>query len=1756
MPLAAQALFSRSLGRDDRRYYARFSASGLRLRNPSQGLAVRFSRSGLHVRAGANRLGLALHAYGYGQALRPAAEMQLRAVKNRVSYRRGSLVEWYENGPLGLEQGFTLRARPSAVRSGPLTLALSVSGNLHPSLAFHAAGLVFASRSGPSALRYRGLAAFAAGGRRLPAWLELRGSELLFRVDDAGARYPLTIDPFVQQAKLTASDGAGDDFLGFSVAISGDTIVAGAPGASVAGTAPGAAYVFVEPAEGWGDATQTAKLTASDGATFDSLGTSVAISGGTIVAGAPYAAAGGTTEAGAAYVFVEPANGWADSTQAAKLTASDGVAQDHLGYSVAISGSTIVAGAPGYFAETGAAYVFAEPAGGWADATQTAQLTASDETGLDHLGASVAISGRTIVAGAPQAGSLGAAYVFAEPAAGWADDTETAKLTACDITECDSFGASVAISGSTIVAGAPGGGYFGGPGAAFVFAEGAGGWVSATQTAKLRPSNQQSQSFGSSVAISGGTILSGAPVDSTVYLFAEPTGGWVDATETATLTTSDDSAIGVGNAVAISGSTIVAGTANSYTEGPVPGAVFVFGGGQTAGQPPPIGGPETSTQMPADWNVAQKSSCECQDTGVRSASRIGHIAYPINAASGVFWHTFTDLTIPGRGPALELTRTYSSVFAGRDGPLGHGWTDSYNMSLTTDATTGTVAVHQENGAQVIFTPDSVGNYSAPPRNTATLVKSDDGSFTFTRNAQQTFTFSATGRLTTETDPNGYATVLAYDSSGQLARVTDPAGRSLTFTSSGGHIVGVKDPAGRTVTFTYDLHGDLIAAKDANGGVTKFTYDDKHQLLTMTDPRGGVVTNKYDDQGRVITQSDPLGHATRYVYSGDNGSAAGGTTTITDPKGNTTEEHYQYGLLISLTRGDGTPAAATWSYKYDPATLGVTSETDPNGHTTNKTYDERGNLLTKTDALDHTTMYTWNDLNEQTSVSDALGVTTTNTYDTHGNLRSSATPVGSSSATTTYGYTDSAHSGDLTSTTDPNGHEWTYTYDALGNRTSTTDPAGGKTTSRYNVIGERLATIAPNGNEPGASPGRFTTTYTYDRFGDVLTVTDPLGHRTRNSYDANRNLVKVRDASGNATTNTYDADNEKTKTVRTSAAGQVLQTLTTTYDADGNVLAQINGLGIATETYDYDPLNHVAAMTDALGRTTTYTYDGAGNRLSLVDPSGRATSLSYDAANELIDISYSDGTTPGVTYTYDADGQRTTMSDGTGTTSYSYDELHRLTNDTQGDGETIAYAHDLAGNLTQLTYPDGKTVSRTYDAANRLSSVASWLSEPNTVTFAYDADSNLTKETYPNGVGATFTYDAADRLRSIVDTKGSNTLLNLLYARNADGLVTKESTRSFAYDGLNRLTSDSLAKTAYSYDAADELAKLTASTGTTTFSYDAANELTAATTGAGATTYTYDKQGNRLGATLPGGSPATYTYDQANRLIGFSNSTTTASYGYNGDGLRMSKTANATAEPLAWDIAEGLPLLISDGSTSYVTGPRSLPLERIGVAGSVLFYHQDQLGSTRMLTDSAGAVQAAYTYKAYGALATGSLGQPLGFAGQYTDTESGLIYLRARYFDPTNAHFLTRDPVGDLTREPYAYVTNNPTNETDATGLDGVDVEISLCAVVCIAINSGNGFGIGFGSPGATLSVGPLNTSFEFGASVLAYSNGTVTGSLCVPGACFSKGTGTSPPPQIGYGPFDFPTYSSPVGWHPPTCVPDRPRYAPTPPTPGPYPPQP
>ena len=395
--------------------------------------------------------------------------------------------------------------------------------------------------------------------------------------------------------KLLAADGASDDYLAYSVAVSHDTVVIGAYGDDDNGSKSGSAYVYVWDGASW---TQQAKLQASDAAVGHEFAKSVAIFGDSIVVGAHRDDDNGASS-GSAYVFVKPVGGWSGTlNEDAKLLASDGAESDYFGRSVAVSGDSVVAGAYGdddSGGASGSAYVFDKPVGGWSGTlTEDAKLLASDGAAVDYFGWHVAVSGSYVVVGAyyddDNGSASGSAYVFVEPGGGWSGTlNEDDKLLPSDGAGSDYFGWSVAVSGDSVVVGA----YYdddsgSGSGSAYVFVEPGGGWSGTlNEDAKLLASDGvQMDNFGRSVAMSGDTVVVGAFLDDdngsgsgSAYVFVEPGGGWSGTLNEDTKLLPTDGAADdyFGFSVAVSFKTIVGGAEFDDDNGENSGSAYVFG---------------------------------------------------------------------------------------------------------------------------------------------------------------------------------------------------------------------------------------------------------------------------------------------------------------------------------------------------------------------------------------------------------------------------------------------------------------------------------------------------------------------------------------------------------------------------------------------------------------------------------------------------------------------------------------------------------------------------------------------------------------------------------------------------------------------------------------------------------------------------------------------------------------------------------------------------------------------------------------------------------------------------------------------------------------------------------------------------------------------------------------------------------------------------------------------------------------------------
>jgi hypothetical protein len=677
------------------RLRARFTSYGLQVE--TRGNGGRGHRIGMKLRSagyGARQIAaMANQITGSGAS----AEIRHELRHSEISTDQSGITEWYINTTSGLEQGFTLESAPGERRDGEwLRVALALEGGLLAETVEGGQALEFRDDDGQPAVRYDHLVVRDGAGRKLKARMAVseEKGEVWLEVDDRDAVWPVTIDPtFTQRQKLLASDEGETDFFGGSVAISGDTVVVGASlDDGAAGSDQGSAYVFVRSGGVW---SQQQKLEASDAAASDHFGASVAISGETIVVGAPFGN-GPAGDQGSAYVFVSSGGVW---NQQRKLLASDEPGLrvepgEQFGFSVAISGDTVVVGAPvdKDFADIpqGSVYVFVRMGGVW---SQQKKIFVSGRDPDLEFGFSVAISGETLLVGRPGGvspfGDPGSAWVFVRSGGVWSFqqklETPLIGRAAGDV-----FGCSVAISGETVVVGARGEDFATGinQGSVYVFVRSGGVW---SQQQMLSASDGAvGDEFGSSVAIRGDTVVVGAHLDDvgavnnqgSVYVFVRSGGVWSQQQK---LVSSDAlGGDGFGASVAISGETVVAGAPG---DDGASGSTYVFAPPTTT--PPTITAASVSrvesvpayTSTIAEVNDAEdaRSALTVTVNGAASATvngvtvssisvdASGQVTASVGAASSASNASFTLRVIDSGGLFAEATL---NIMVGQVGPQG------------------------------------------------------------------------------------------------------------------------------------------------------------------------------------------------------------------------------------------------------------------------------------------------------------------------------------------------------------------------------------------------------------------------------------------------------------------------------------------------------------------------------------------------------------------------------------------------------------------------------------------------------------------------------------------------------------------------------------------------------------------------------------------------------------------------------------------------------------------------------------------------------------------------------------------------------------------------------------------------------------------------------------------------------------------------------------------------------------------------------
>ena len=656
------------------------------------------------------------------------------------------------------------------------------------------------------------------------------------------------------------------------------------------------------------------------------------------------------------------------------------------------------------------------------------------------------------------------------------------------------------------------------------------------------------------------------------------------------------------------------------------------------------------------------------------------------------------------------------------------------------------------------------------------------------------------------------------------------------------------------------------------------------------------------------------------------------------------------------------------------------------------YDKAGNVTSQTDGI-NTVTYAYDKANRQTATTDGLNHTTTTAYDAAGNATAVTDAL---NKITTYVYDDLNRQ---VAVTDPNNHTTTTLYDADGNVVGTLDPLGDLSQTGYDADGRVIWQLDPDrnltqtfydaaGNETALTdPVNNTTTFAYDTLNRQTGQTNPNGSLVTMAYDAASRLTSTIDADSRTITYAYDPGDHLIGATWKNSSGTVVNTLTYTYDQNGNMLTAADTNG--TITFAYDNRDRVTVQTDVHGVTLTFSYDAADRRTLVQDSLGGTVTSVYDAANRLtsrqlgavgtltnaarVDFAYNkrDALT---TLTRFSDAAGTTV---VGTTIYSYDNANRVT--------TIL--HDNASNATLSYY------AYNYDAADRVTS-QNWKTGSTTgaETYTYDAASQLLTDATASGT-STYTYDA----------NGNRTIAG--YQTGTGNELTNDGTWTYTYDQAGNMTQ-----------------KANANNQTVvTYSYDNMNHLTAVNeTISGATTltvsYTYDVLGDRV---------------EQDKWKGSGGGTVKTRFAYDGQNIWAdTDTSNNVLARYLYGYGADQILIRSVANNQTNAG--------------VAFYLTDLLGSVRDLENTSQSLIDHLDYSAFGVATetSASSGDRNKFDGQWDDTDIGFVLTPARPDSPSTGRFVIQDPTGFGAGDSnlYRIVGNDPTNVTDPSGLETVNAK--------------------------------------------------------------------------------------------------------------------
>lgn len=909
----------------------------------------------------------------------------------------------------------------------------------------------------------------------------------------------------------------------------------------------------------------------------------------------------------------------------------------------------------------------------------------------------------------------------------------------------------------------------------------------------------------------------------------------------------------------------------------------------------------------------------------------------------------------------------------------------------------------------ITSPGVTSDYFLPPAGEySSLKKNADNTYTrFLKDGSQIL-FNAQGLQIQAKDKNNNIITYNYidaNSDGkveELAAIILPTGALYQFNYTNGKLSGITDPAARVTGFTVDSQGDLTRIVNADGTSRYFTYDANHLMTRKTDERGNSAEYFYDRYGAIREVFSPEREVTEI--------AADGTVTTSRKI-----ERRKYGisnvksLINDLPAGTGIPENPADVVRPQDITEQIV---DGKGNTWKYQTNQFGGRLQYSDPLNNVTNYERDSNSNLISLTRAKGMTSGMFYDSLGNLIATRKNLYYDYMETKITYEPKYNQ--PTSITDPLGNMTLIDYDSKGNPNKITDSSGTITTMEYNTHGQVTKVISAFGTTL-----ENQTMFAYDPVTFNLTsITDPLSHTTSFIYNSAGNVEQITDANGKISTFTYDPMN-RVKIAR-DADGKVTSY---TYDNLGN-LVSVTDANNHTTTFTYDEQNQLTKTTNPLNEQKLYAYDINRNLSMVVTPKGAQIKLYNNAANMVEKKFLAEGE---VDYTYDAEYNLTRVTNEDSDLTFAYDLLSRLIQaQTAVPATSISYSYDVNNNLVSMTNPAGIVTNYIYDTLNRLTDIKD---QANQVIshYDYDALSRRTGKSFAvSGLpfAVNYQYDLASQLLAITNLPTS--IANAYTYDNVGNrlsLTDNNGIHNYNYDNVYRLLNSTNPNEAYTYDPVGNRNALINN-------YDGGNRLL----DDDIYTYTYDLDGNMTSKVKKvGGETTTYTYNSEDQLIGVNNN---ISYKYDALGRRIEKNVSSTITRYVYDGEDIIQELDGNNQviTTYIHGPSIDEPILLEKNSQKYYYISDGLGSNTALVDQNGNIAQTYRYDSFGNIisSTGSLSQPYTYTGREYDTETGLYYYRARYYDAKIGRFLQEDPVWG--QNLYSYCGNDPINLLDPLGL--------------------------------------------------------------------------------------------------------------------------